>query len=170
MSDFQLKPIDLKNNSEICVSFRADSFKISFLSDREFWTRYGLQGEKYLALLSSKERIEGFHLWSQDQITGQVELGMKGSSTSLHGHVYLYSLVSEMRGKGLGKILDDFSIRYFQEKGASKVTLTVSLINRSAVRFYEKQGWKNIGVNEVEAQQSQTGLSVYYMERDLMPL
>ena len=53
-----------------------------------------------------------------------------------------YYLIKEMRGKNLGKKLEDYSMRLFKKYGCTKAKLEVSSKNSSAIKFYQNHGWK----------------------------
>ena len=45
-----------------------------------------------------------------------------------------------MRGRGIGKVLYDYAVKYARENGYYNLTLNVWACNPSAMRFYEKCG------------------------------
>lgn len=45
------------------------------------------------------------------------------------------------RGAGIGKLLVDFGVAWFQERGIHRVELQVVWRNEQALRFYRKNGW-----------------------------
>jgi len=167
MPGLRFLPINFEQHSDLCINFRADSFKCSFNTDKHFWARYGEKGQKYLEILQSDGWLISFHVWEDNQIIGQIELGIQDEE-SHRGHVNLFYLIPEKRGQGYGKLLNTKALEILKNKGAVKATLTVSPINYSAIKFYEKHGWKNLGQNAAEARNSTSGLSVFYFEKNLI--
>ena len=86
------------------------------------------------------------HAWKGDEPVGQIEL-RDGRETPQEGYVNLYYLMPEFRGDGLGRELDDHAMRWFCESGMTSAAPGVSRTNEWALRFYEKNGWRNCGVH-----------------------
>ena len=136
-------PISLDLHSEIATQFRADSFLVSFGSDKDFYGEDGKGDQRYLDWLKNN-KMSTYHVWDNQNIVGQIELGNYLNDATI-GYVNLYYLAPSYRNKGLGKILDDFTSTYFKERKIKKILLSVSLTNTYAQKFYEKQGWQNLG-------------------------
>ncbi len=84
------KEIDFEEHSDICVKYRADSFKVSFGNEDGFWEEDGRGDERYLAWLKNKDpKVFGsFHIWTNNQIIGQMELGLFHGDSS-YGYIPL---------------------------------------------------------------------------------
>lgn len=87
------------------------------------------------------------HLFEGDKIIGQMELGYLRGDESV-GYVNLYYLEPGSRGKGYGDFLDRYAIKFFQSKNINSARLSVSPTNHSALKFYQKMGWKDQGPRE----------------------
>ncbi len=168
MDNIEFKQIDLALHAEICMKFRADSFFCSFGTENTFWEEDGLGGERYLNWLKTKigENYSGFHLWQNEEIIGQIELGLRKPGDDF-GYVNLYYLKKEFRGKGLSNMLDDFSMNYLAELGFKKARLSVSPSNKRAWVFYQKFGWKDIGLR-VDKESFASELVVHFMEKAIL--
>lgn len=139
----EINRINLKLHSEIAIQFRADSFFVSFGSNKDFYGDDGMGAKRYLDWLTNNN-VSAYHVWDNQNIVGQIELGNYVNDATI-GYVNLYYLAPSYRNKGLGKILDDFTTAYFKERKIKKILLSVSLTNTYAQKFYEKQGWQNLG-------------------------
>jgi RimJ/RimL family protein N-acetyltransferase len=147
LKDLKFEPINLQKDSAICVNFRADSFSASFGHDRDFWGEDGQGDRRYLEWLNKKLSLSpqmAFHLWNKTEIIGQVELDFYKGDNKV-GYVNLYYLGPSYRGCGVSTLLDQFVVNFFTSLGLSKILLSVSPVNKRALAFYEKHGWKDLG-------------------------
>ena len=147
MNDLRFKPINLQKDGDLCVRFRADSFSISFGHERDFWGEDGHGDKRYLEWLQKKITSTppmAYHLWSENEILGQIELDYyKGDKTI--GYVNLFYLAHEHRGRGAASHLDDFTTSFFKSLGVNRLLLSVSPTNQRALSFYKKNGWRDLG-------------------------
>ena len=141
------KPIDLAATTAICIRFREDSFVASFGDSAKFHEADGKGAERYIEWLRakiSKDPASAVHVWKGAEIIGQMELGVFKNEPGV-GNVNLYYLVPEKRGQGYARYLDEYAVHYLKGLGLVKTKLSVSPTNACAVRFYEKQGWRDLG-------------------------
>lgn len=139
--------IDLSKSSELCVRFREDSFVVSFGDASKFYEDDGEGADRYLEWLRnklSKDSSSAVHVWEGSFVIGQMELGVFKNEPDV-GNVSLYYLIPEKRGIGLSRYLDEYAVQYLKGLGLKRCRLSVSPTNFRAIRFYEKNGWKNIG-------------------------
>jgi RimJ/RimL family protein N-acetyltransferase len=138
----EFRPIDLARDLELCVEFRRDSYQSSFTDPTE-WKKYWNEAEYRNWIFNhSKKFPEGvFHLFVDSKIVGQLEFAYFGKG----GHVNLYYLHPDYRGKGYGDLLQEKVISVLKEKGCKTATLRVSPQNIRAIRFYLKHGWTDCG-------------------------
>jgi ribosomal protein S18 acetylase RimI-like enzyme len=59
-----------------------------------------------------------------------------------HGYIYDVLVNEEFRGKGIGRMLVEKAQSYCREKGYSRILLMVSVSNETAIRLYDKMGFK----------------------------
>ena len=128
------------------MRFRRDSYVCSFGDDVRFNAENGADGGDYLAWL--RGRIEAFpegvvHVWRGDRIIGQMEMRLRGSPAI--GHVNLFYLIPEERGRGVGDALQRYAEEVFRRAGVRVVQLSVVPGNVRAVRFYARHGWVDLG-------------------------
>lgn len=140
-------PIDLNFHEDLCVRFSEDAFVESFGDASRFHENDGKGSERYRLWL--RERLANdptsAALVTQDsKIIGQVTAGKWRQDASV-GYVNLYYLIPEKRGVGLSRYLEDYAVNYLKGLGFTRARLSVSPTNKRAVRFYEKNGWKDIG-------------------------
>jgi ribosomal protein S18 acetylase RimI-like enzyme len=164
MKGLEFKPIDLTKHAEVCVRFRADSFVVSFGSDAAFHEADGRGAERYLEWLKTRiSELPGscVHIWDDDRIIGQMEI-RRSQDHARRGHVNLFYLVPEYRGRGVGQELEAYASRFFAGLGWDAARLTVSSTNIPAVKFYRKHGWIDLGPSEVHPE-------VQVMEKQYQP-
>ncbi len=142
-----IKPVDLYKDAQTCIRFREDSFVVSFGDAEKFHEADGKGAQRYLGWLSekiAKDPQSVVHVWNDNEIIGQIELGRLRDDQS-RGYVNLYYLVPIFRGKGLGTHLDTAAMNYFKNLGLTSARLSVSPTNLPAVAYYKKMGWVDLG-------------------------
>lgn len=163
MSKKEFKTIDLKLHGDYCIKFREDSFVVSFGNAKKFYEADGLGAERYIEWLKAKIAKDpglAVHFFLDGQIVGQIELGyLKDDPTC--GYVNLYYLTPEVRGKGLGALLDEYVVNYFREQKIQKLRLSVSPTNTPAISFYKRMGWRDLGARKDHPE-------VNYMEKSIL--
>jgi ribosomal protein S18 acetylase RimI-like enzyme len=135
--------IDIKKHLQTVITFRKDSFKVSFGDVSGFGDEAG-----YLRWLEEKimKFPDGFVLAKEAQkYIGQLECSIREYEGQPIGYVHLYYLVPEMRGKGKGKELHDYAMDFFQSNNICEYHLRVSPTNTGALKFYDKIGLTAIG-------------------------
>ena len=139
--------IDVDRHADLCVTFRADSFAVSFGDAVRFHGGDGKGADRYLRWLS--DAIRDFpgghaHAWFGDEIVGQVEMRPLESPPAV-GYVYLYYLTLPWRGIGVAGQLDAYATGWLRDQGCRTARLSVSDTNKRAIRFYLRQGWRDAG-------------------------
>lgn len=135
-------PIDINKHKDNVITFRKDSFIVSFGTDKDFG-----DANEYLELLQrqSVKNPKGFVLVEENEVPiGQLELTVKEYEGKEIGYVNLYYFVPEKRGMGLGSLLHDYAIKFFKNNNVKEYHLRVSPTNKHAIAFYEKKGMKQI--------------------------
>lgn len=143
---YRIEPIALID-TDVCVRFRRDMYVASFGSDEGLEEEMGEENELYLADLRAKiaQIPEGnAHLWHADAILGQLEMRLVPGEPHI-GYVSLLYVVSESRGRGLGRRLHEHAAEVSRRRGKRAMRLSVSLANVPAIMFYRKLGWEMAG-------------------------
>ena len=150
-------PIDLERHADLCAQFRADSFRVSFGTDERVYQEHatspttvhpdGRGRARYVTWLA--QRMCGFpgscvHVWHQDGVVGQIEIGRFRGDTSV-GYVNLLYLIPAYRGRGLGAQLEQYALAFLRRAGYQRVRLSVSATNHQAIAFYLKHHWQDLG-------------------------
>jgi ribosomal protein S18 acetylase RimI-like enzyme len=141
--------IDFDNNALLCVKFREDSFISSFGDAARFHEEDGKGSERYLSWLKEKQNKSPYsvvHIWEDSEIIGQMELS-KMHDEPLIGYINLFYIISEKRGTGLSRYLDQYAAEYMKGIGRSLVKLSVSPSNARAISYYKKMGYQDLGVD-----------------------
>ncbi|MDH5633334.1 MAG: GNAT family N-acetyltransferase [Gammaproteobacteria bacterium] len=138
-------PANLDRDLELCVEFRRDSFRSSFPGSDQ-WQQYWNEQDYRQFIVSHAERFPDglLHLWQEQKIIGQLEFAYIGDN----GHVNLFYLLPEYRGKGYGDLLHDRAVTVLREKGCTTASLRVAPSNARAIGFYKKYGWQNQGIDQ----------------------
>jgi ribosomal protein S18 acetylase RimI-like enzyme len=143
------RTIDLGGEAPRCIAFSRDAQVCAFGSDQRFVAEHGADGQSYLRWLEG--RIAQFpqghvHVLRGDEIVGQIEMIVPAAFAPASGYVNLFYLVAELRGTGLGAALHDYAIGVAREHGARVLRLSVTRDNTRAWRFYERLGWRDLGL------------------------
>lgn len=150
MENISIKPVQLDLHKDICISFREDSFVVSFGDAKKFYEEDGKGAERYIEWLRGKilkDVLTVVHIWQDNEIIGQIEMGGPFKDP-LCGYINLYYIIPSKRGIGLGKALDQHAMEYFKNKQMERVQLSVSPANLQAVSYYKKMGWIDLGPRE----------------------
>ncbi|KON85004.1 GCN5 family acetyltransferase [Rossellomorea marisflavi] len=132
-----LQKIDIDKHRDVIISFRRDSFKVSFGTDQDF------DEDEYVRWVQNQSALfpDGFILLMEQGVPiGQLELTVKDYEDSKIGYVNLYYLIPERRGSGLGNKLHQYSLQFFRTHGVSEYHLRVSPSNHQALGFYRRNG------------------------------
>ena len=162
-TELRFEPIDLDSAAETAIAFRADSFVCSFGSAELFYEADGKGHERYLVWM--RERMQSIpgscvHVWSGDTVVGQMEMDRFKSDPEM-GYVNLYYLVPACRNRGLGRRLDEYATAFLRGLGFRAARLNVSPTNDQAMKFYVKNGWRDLGPSAAHPQ-------VHSMEKKLV--
>lgn len=142
------RPIDLETHAELCVHFRRDAFTCSFNDGaKRFALESGEHGQAYLKWL--KKRIIAcpescVHVFDGQEIIGQIETELRGQEKL--GYVYLFYLIPSRRGQGISDQLHTYVMQLFQAVGVIRAQLSVSPTNKTAIAFYQRHGWQDLGI------------------------
>ncbi len=161
-TNLQFKPVQLDKDKDACIRFREDSFVVSFGNANKFHEEDGLGAERYIDWLKSKiskDPNSVVHLFENDKIIGQVEVGFFSKDPSI-GYVNLYYLIPSKRGAGLSSVLDEYTTNFCAKLGCHKMRLSVSPTNIPALKYYQKMGWMDLGPSLKHPE-------VHIMEKDL---
>ncbi len=107
----------------------------------EPWISLGITKNAMIKTLNDPLH-EVFVVENDKQIVGAFVLQTKGAFT---GYIKSIALNKGWRGKGLGEMM----MKFIENKifmTSQNVFLCVSSFNKEAQRFYQKQGYKNIGL------------------------
>ncbi|WP_028778761.1 GNAT family N-acetyltransferase [Shimazuella kribbensis] len=141
---FQFEKINSSEHKNLIIAFRRDSFRVSFGNDDNFG-----EDKEYVEWVQKCSECypEGFVLVKHlNQYVGQLELQIMKYKDEDIGYVNLYYLIPSYRGKGYGKYLDEYAMKFFNSKGVKEYHLRVSPMNQQAIAFYKKNGMKEVGL------------------------
>lgn len=127
--------IDIDKHRDVIISFRRDSFKVSFGTDQAF------DEDEYVRWVQDQSAFfpDGFILLMEKGVPiDQLELTLKDYEDSKTGYVNLYYLIPERRGSGMGNKLHQYALRFFRNQGVSEYHLRVSPSNHQTLGFYRR--------------------------------
>ena len=140
-------PVNLNFHEDLCLQFAADAILESFGSYDRFHEEDGKGSKRYKDWL--KERLTSDPTCSvlvrfESKIIGQVTTGTWKPDPSI-GYVNLYYLIPGMRDRGFGDFLERYAVQHLKGFGFSSARLSVSPTNPRALRFYQRNGWRDLG-------------------------
>ncbi|MFY0750933.1 GNAT family N-acetyltransferase [Pseudomonas sp. NFX5] len=149
MLSLAFAPVDLDAHLDVCQRFRLDAHACAFGSAGLYHSlNYGAEG--YAAWLRQMAiNLPGclVHVWRNDEIIGQIEMGRVASDPSI-GYVNFFYLIPELRGQGLGALLEAYAWSFLSRLGCQSLRLSASPTNVSAWSFYRHSGWQDLGLHE----------------------
>jgi len=98
-------------------------------------------------------------VWANDKISGTVSLFPRGDEL----YVRSMAVSPGARGKGIGKILMEHVHEMAYSNGCSSIILNTTTFLLSAIRLYERFGFKKEGMGDLH------GTPLIRMTKDLMP-
>ena len=142
------KPIDLNLHADTCLRFTEDMFQMTQGSTLAFHGADGKGAERYLQWLAQgAHTLPGsmLHVWQGERIVGQLEMSRPQTQV---GYLHLFYLAQAYRHLGLGQLLHQHVLAFFQDLRCTQLRLSVWTNNRPALRFYQRNGWQDIGPRE----------------------
>jgi ribosomal protein S18 acetylase RimI-like enzyme len=141
------RPLELPGDGPLAVQFSEDAFVCSFGNAERFWAEAGRDGRRWVDRLGEKllqDPRNAVNAWLRGTLVGQVVLGSSDTEPNV-GHVNLYYLVPQWRGRGFASQLDGYAVAVLRDQGYRIATLNVSPTNMRAIRFYLRYGWYELG-------------------------
>ncbi|OEE58591.1 GNAT family N-acetyltransferase [Enterovibrio norvegicus FF-454] len=142
--DAHFRPVDLDNDLDKCITFRRDTWLVSYGTTDGFCANDAIKWFHHL----SQNNPSGFiHIWFNGSIVGQLEFksDIDSDDEKRAGYVNLFYLKQEYRGSGLGQIAHDYVVEKLFKNRCHKAMLRVIPGNLRAEAFYVKNGWYREG-------------------------
>lgn len=139
------RPVNLNQDSNVCVRFFEDMLLCAFGSAQQLHVPDGRQ--RYLQSLQEKAaEAPGsvVHAWDETRIVGQIEMSLLKTEPAV-GYIHFFYLTPEWRSRGAGKLLLAYATHFLAGLGCERMRLSVSETNQRAARFYRHHGWADIG-------------------------
>lgn len=128
-------------------SIREFRFPEDYPAVYKLWTEAGpgihLRKSDELGEIAKKMQRDA-DLFLVAEAEGKVIGSVLGGYDGRRGMVYHLAVADEFRLRGVGAELMDELERRLREKGCIRYYLLVTKDNRTAIRFYEKRGWKQM--------------------------
>jgi GNAT superfamily N-acetyltransferase len=142
------QPIDVARDGTLCITFREDVFMLALGSTRALHGEDGHGSTRYVNWLQAqKQKLPGsmVHAWAGGEIIGQLEMNQPEPGL---GYVHLFYLTEPWRHRGVGQQLHDHALSWFRGQGCKRLALSASRDNLPALRFYQRNGWQDVGLDE----------------------
>lgn len=146
VSELQFEPIDLDRHVDVFLAFIRDTHLCSFGSMEGFRDGNGRSEERFIERVRTRLAEEPgscLHVWRNGGIVGQLHLGRFVDPTI--GYINMFYVSPGWRGTGVASAMEDYACSYLQARGFQSAYLSVAAQNHRAIRFYEKQGWTDLG-------------------------
>jgi ribosomal protein S18 acetylase RimI-like enzyme len=92
------------------------------------------------------ERVPHFVAIADGKVIGWCDIALKPRPTLRHSGVLGMGVLSEYRGRGIGRALIDATLQAAGASGISRIELTVRVDNEPAKRLYERFGFVTEGL------------------------
>ena len=125
-----------------------DKYQIIELTKKElykcdsFWDNGGNNEDSRLAKLMTSGERRAFAYKINDNYVGGFAISIRNNEKKEYGHLSYLCVRSDLRNNGIGSRLIDFAINYLKQIGINTIRLNVNKDNPSAIRFYERKGFK----------------------------
>jgi ribosomal protein S18 acetylase RimI-like enzyme len=85
--------------------------------------------------------------------------------------IYQFYIAAEARGSGVAAVLMAHAEKRLAESGVETAWLACAIGNERAARFYEKSGWRRVGmmINHLETSIGPFDVEVWRYEKSLLP-
>ena len=142
--DLVYRPVDLKRDLPVAISFRKDTHLISFGDTKQFD-----QAQLIRAFNAFQADFPEFflHIWFDDKIIGQLEFrsGLTSDKGERYGYINLIYIAAEYRKLGFGQQVHDFMLTKMKNDGCAYACLRYLPLNQTAERFYLRNHWQAEG-------------------------
>ncbi|WP_269532087.1 GNAT family N-acetyltransferase [Chitinimonas sp. BJYL2] len=139
------RPISLAAHFDDCIRISREIWLIGFGTLDGYAALMGDDHALYRQMLVSRiaQLPSGnCHLWQGDDLVGQLEMSIKDG----RAYVHCFYLAPALRGQGRLSLLHEQACLAARSVGLMALELSVSPANVSAIRAYEKLGWRDAGI------------------------
>jgi GNAT superfamily N-acetyltransferase len=148
MHTLTFRTLDPRRDADLCIAFARDLYTVSFGNEARFVAEFGADGRAYVDWL--EERVARFpegHVLAcgGEQVVGQISM-IPAANPPDSGYVNTFYLVPNARGTGRGDELHSYALKTFRDRGMKLLRLRVVPTNLRGKRFYERRGWRDLGV------------------------
>jgi GNAT superfamily N-acetyltransferase len=155
----EFRTIDVEKDRDTIISFRKDSYVVSFGSEEGFGDE-----DDYVKRIADRVRRfpEGLVLIEEEgQSIGQLELQIVLYEGSYIGYANLFYLIPSYSGKGYGRQLVAYAEDFFEKHAVKSYHLRVAPTNLPELHLYEKCGFRLLEKEEDQP------FAVWRMVKDL---
>lgn len=144
-SNLRIEPMDLEQDAELYCECYADSWRAAHGSLIGFASTPYLESAKRMAARDSAYVSKFYY---GEEFAGIVELDPELMSYLGSGWLSFCYLTPKFRHQGYGAQLVGQAVSVFRKQGRSNLRLHVAQTNESAIRFYEKLGFRHISTDK----------------------
>ncbi|AUW07697.1 GNAT family N-acetyltransferase [Vibrio campbellii] len=140
-------PVNIETDSvlDLCMKFRRDAHVVSFGNDDVFNAD---ETKAWFTKLSKFDDSGFYHVALNNEVIGQIEFrnGLRDEQGMKFGYINLLYLLPQFRNNGLGNKLLDFIFSQFKNEQCVYAQLRYIPENLQAASFYQKHGWRDVGI------------------------
>ncbi|MDD4124847.1 MAG: GNAT family N-acetyltransferase [Eubacteriales bacterium] len=107
-----------------------------------FWDNDGSDDDSRLAGLMKCGERKAFAYMTGGDYVGGFAVSIRNNESGKYGHFSYFSVRSDLRNNGIGSRILDFAAEYLRKNGIKAMRLNVYKDNPSAIRLYERNGFK----------------------------
>lgn len=156
MNTLEVKKFSWISHSEIVKGFHEDivvsSFQPEYMSMETYLQllrrseKHGLPAYMHSLREAYDEGKDGMFIWMIDsEIVGWSWLKIYENEffkEGVYGEINEIYIIKKFRGKGIGKAMMIHAYNWFKRKGVNIVRVETAASNKTAIKFYEKFGFK----------------------------
>lgn len=116
------------------------------ISTEDAWRVYGLDYLKSYDVLSTMDDVIYVAL-KNEKVIGFITIKINGVG-NVGAYVRMIAVNREYRGTGVGTVLVEYIQNLAKQNGKNNIFLICSVENSNAKRFYERVGFKQVGILE----------------------
>lgn len=147
----QIKPFNWRRHARDVLQFQKEIYENNFpgfVATEEFLRGYGQQIRQYMT-----SHTDGLFVLEEDGRTcGFLWLSLISTMVDpCIGYIKNIYVAPELRGRGCGKMLLTFAEAWCSRRGVARIALDASCCNETAVKLYEKTGYRTVRVRMEKA-------------------
>jgi GNAT superfamily N-acetyltransferase len=138
-------PIDIDANFSHCIEFSRDAYFCN-VGTYDNYENDVVAYEDRIRQAAIENNCYYYHIWCGDELIGQLEFSTT-SDLPETGYVHLIYVVAKYRGLGVSMLAQGFIIETLITKNCVSAILSVSRLNKRAIKHFKRFGWQYLKPN-----------------------